>query len=893
MAELKHYGVIRKSGRYPWGSGGDNPTQRNKDFFDYVDGLRKKGLDDVEIAKGMGITTTQLRAERSIRKSQMRAADASEALRLKDKGMSNVAIGKQMKINESSVRALLDPAAKDRNNILMTTANVLKDNIKEKKYLDVGLGTESYLGVSNTKLNTAVKHLVNEGYELHTVKVRQVNTGKYTVIKVLAAPGTTYSEIVRNQSQIKTISNYSEDGGRTYYGIKPPQSVKSDRIAVRYDKDGGGDMDGVIELRRGAPDLTLGASRYAQVRILVDGTHYIKGMAIYATDLPHGVDIRFNTNKDDTGNKLAALKRIEDDVDNPFGSIVRQKHYTDKDGRQKLSPLNIVGTEDPSGDRSPGEEGGWATWSRNLSSQFLSKQSPALAKQQLDLTFATKKEEFDEIMRLTNPEVRKKLLNAFADEADSSAVHLKAAALPRTANHVILPINSLKDNEVYAPNYRNGETVVLVRHPHGGTFEIPELTVNNKNREAKAVIQNAADAIGINSTVAKRLSGADFDGDTVLVIPNKKSGPNSIKTTSPLAQLKDFDPKTSYPPVEGMRPMTSKQTEMGLISNLITDMSVKGASHAEIARAVKHSMVVIDAEKHNLNYQQSAKDNGIKELKVKYQGGPRAGASTLISRAGSRQDILDRRPRRAADGGPVDKETGELRFEPTGKTKTNRQGVVQPITIRSKKMAETNNAFELVSDKKAPTQMEVVYATYANKQKALANAARKAAIETKPTKISYSAKETYANDVKTLQAKLNIAIRNKPLERQAQLSANATSSAKKQANPNMDPATKKKIENQALIEARTRIGAHKERIVISPSEWDAIQAGAVSNNVLKQVLENADTDQVKKLATPRESPVMTTAKQARAKAMLAAGYTQSEVADALGVPTSTLSSSLQ
>ena len=72
---------------------------------------------------------------------------------------------------------------------------------------------------------------------------------------------------------------------------------------VRYADDVGSDgvkgieKDGVIELRRGVEDLDLNGNRYAQVRILVDGTHYLKGMAVYSDDMPDGVDVVFNTNK--------------------------------------------------------------------------------------------------------------------------------------------------------------------------------------------------------------------------------------------------------------------------------------------------------------------------------------------------------------------------------------------------------------------------------------------------------------------------------------------------------------------------------------------------------------------------------------------------------------------
>ena len=56
--ELWHYGTPRHSGRYPWGSGKD-PYQRTGDFLSRVDELKKKGLGDTDIAKEMGLTTTQ------------------------------------------------------------------------------------------------------------------------------------------------------------------------------------------------------------------------------------------------------------------------------------------------------------------------------------------------------------------------------------------------------------------------------------------------------------------------------------------------------------------------------------------------------------------------------------------------------------------------------------------------------------------------------------------------------------------------------------------------------------------------------------------------------------------------------------------------------------------
>lgn len=576
----------------------------------------------------------------------------------------------------------------------------------------------------------------------------------------------------------------------------------------------------------------------------------------------------FNTNKPNTGNKFDAMKKLKADkdgvidVDNPFGAVINRQ-------RGKMNILL--------------EEGDWEKWSKTLSSQVLSKQSPKLAKDQLDMTYERRKNELDDILALTNPAVKKKLLEGYADSTDSAAVHLKAAALPRQGSHVILPLNSMKENEIYAPNYNNGEKVVLIRYPHGGIFEIPELTVNNNHQPAKKALGNARDAVGINSKVAARLSGADFDGDTVLVIPN---GTGKVKTAPALAGLKNFDPQSAYPGYEGMKKMSprTKQIQMGVVSNLITDMTVQGANSADLARAVRHSMVVIDAEKHNLNYKQSAIDNGIAQLKSKYQGGPTSGASTLISRATSEVRVGLRKPRSAANGGPIDRTTGKRVYEYTNEEYVSKSGKVTRKPFKSQRLAETDDAFTLASG----TPIETVYAQHSNKLKDLANRARREVVNTPNVLASPSAKAAYKREVDSLNAKLNIALRNRPLERQAQLVANTVVQSKRQSNPDMDSAELKKIKGQALVEARLRTGAKKQKIEITPSEWDAIQAGAISNNKLVTILNNADLDVVKQLATPKTSLLMTSAKERRALSMLSSGYTQAEVAAALGVSVSTL-----
>lgn len=881
--DIIHYGMKRRSGRYPWGSG-DNPHQHEAWFDDYLS-LKEKGLSETDIAKGLGMSTTELRAKKSIYKAEKRAADSALALTLKDSGLSNMEIARKMGINESSVRNLLNPVLSERNDKTRVAADVLKKNVDEKGFIDIGPGTELDLGVSGTRMKTAVAMLKEEGYTVHYVPVEQLGTGHKTTITVLAPPDTEYRDVYDHKDKIKTVTDYIDpDNPLTARGILPPKSISSDRIYIKYNEEGGIEKDGVIELRRGVEDISLGNSQYAQVRIAVDDKSYLKGMAMYSDNIPDGYDVVFNTNKHVGTPPEKVFKPLKDDPDNPFGATIKangQRIYIGEDGKEHQSVINKVN-----------DEGDWGEWSKSLASQMLSKQPVALAKKQLDLAYADKAEEFDEIKNLTNPAVKKVLLESFADDCDASAVHLKAAALPRQASHVILPIPDMKDNEIYAPNYKNGESVVLIRYPHGGTFEIPELVVNNNQKTAKSVIQNAPDAVGINSHVAARLSGADFDGDTVLVIP---TGKNKIRTSAPLEGLKDFDPKERYPKYEGMKVLSehNKQIEMGKVTNLITDMTLKGATPDELAKAVRHSMVIIDATKHELNYKQSYIDNGIAELKEKYQFDPEkgkaGGAATLISRSKSEVRVNQRKDRYDIDpetGKKIYKETGETYVEKHTNKRTGE--VTEKVKVRtqeSTRMAETDDAYKLSSG----TPMESVYAEYANKMKAMGNAARKEILATKNTEYSPSAKKAYAREVESLNNKLIVAEKNAPRERQAQLIANIEVDHKKKDNPNMDNDTLKKVKAQSLAGARARVGAKKERITLTDREWEAIQSGAISNNKLIRILNNTDLDSVKQRATPRTSTALSPSKQSKIKAMQRSGYTTKEIADAMGISTSTVS----
>lgn len=873
--DILHYGILRRSGRYPWGSS-SSQNVRNKSFLDYVDDLRREGLSDTQIAQGLGISTTRLRAARTIANNQQKQAKISQAQRLKDKGLSNVAIGERMGINESSVRALLADGAKDKADILTATSSMLKDQVDKKKFVDIGSGVEQHLGISEQKLDAAVALLREEGYEVHSVDVLQLGTGLNTKMKILAPPGTTQKDVWLGRDQIKQITDYSDDGGRTFLGIRTPKPVSIDRVGIRYDEDGGGKADGVIYVRPGVDNVSLGNSRYAQVRVQVGDGHYLKGMAMYKDDLPDGVDLVFNTNKKDTGNKLDAMKELSDDPDNPFGAVIRRQiGKKDENGNllEVTSAMNLVN-----------EEGDWTRWSKTLATQVLSKQSPRLAKTQLDATFEDRQREFAEISALTNPTVRRKLLKDFADGVDSASVHLKAAGIKGQAWHAILPIDSLPPTQIYAPNFKDGDRVVLIRYPHGGTFEIPDLVVNNNHPESKRLLGQARDAVGIHHSVAERLSGADFDGDTVLVIPNNN---NRIISTPALEGLKNFYPQESYPAYEGMPRMTARQKgqEMGAVSNLITDMTVRGASTGDLAAAIRHSMVVIDAEKHNLNYKESAVANGIPALKAKYQGSGRSGASTLFSKAQAEIRVPERKERSAARGGPIDKETGKRVFEETGAL-NYRTG--KPKLIKSKRLAETDDAHTLSSGR----PIERLYADHSNRLKSMANAARVELVNTPPLKYSPSAKKVYHAEVKSLDAKLALAIRNRPLERQAQVIANTVIKAKRDSNPDMDEPTLKKIKYQALQEARNRTGAQPQRIRLTQEEWNAIQAGAISDSKLSAILDNADMDVVRSLATPKPTLLMTSAKTRRAEAMAASGYTRAEIASALGVSLTTLDTAI-
>lgn len=931
---LEHYGMPRRSGRYPWGSG-DEPYQHSRDFIGRVEEMRKSGFTftdedgktwtgDNAIAKSMGYTSTEFRTVYAIAKDERRSYDVARAKSLKTDGYNNTQIGKMMGVNESTVRSLLDPNSESRMKQARETANFLKKHVDEKGMVDVGTGVERELNISKEKLDQALFILQAEGgYEVYGGRFAQVtNKGQMTTQRVLCKPGTDHKEIY-DFDRVKTIDDYiSRDDGKTFEKkFHYPESMDSRRLMVRYKEDGGIDKDGVMELRPGVKDLSLGESKYSQVRIMVDGKKYLKGMAVYGDpkDFPDGVDVIFNTNKSNKVAKLDVLKDIKNDPDNPFGALVKEKGgqywYEDpKTGKKKLGLVNKTR-----------EEGEWNEWKDTLPSQFLSKQSLPMAQKQLGIAKADKQAEFDEIMSLTNPTIKKYYLNKFAQSCDSAAVHMQAAALPGQKYHVILPVTSMTEKEVFAPGYKDGSKLALIRYPHGGTFEIPIVTVNNKNKEALRMIgKTSIDAIGINSKVAERLSGADFDGDTVMCIPtHDKAGKVKIVSTNPLKGLEGFDNKMEYGGEAKVGPdgkthyyrngveykiMKKTDTEMGKISNLITDMTLAGAPPEKMARAVRHSMVVIDAEKHKLDYKASEVDNNIAALKKEYQGKTTGGATTIISRAKGEYDVVKRQgtpkinikgkdwydPSRP-EGALIYKDSDDAEYTVTRTNK--RTGETTQITKtrmqKSTKMAETDDANTLVSQYKHP--MELVYADYANSMKALANQARKEMVNTGKVAYNRESKKIYQKEVDSLMEKLNKAELNTVRERAAQRMANATVKYKTEADPNMKPKDVKKASQQALSKARVEVGAvsRKDRnIIITDKEWDAIQSGAVSETILKRVLNNSDPDSLREKAMPKTSVNINQAKINRIQAM-SASYTIQQIADKLNLSTSTVSKYLK
>jgi len=1021
---LMHAGVAHDenppttgSGRYPWGSG-NRPHQHSWDLKSRYEKLKALGMTEKEIAAAMGFTKEEwdnvnhqmvqgghiakLRAEKEIAVANVNSDKYEEVMWYYNhidpktgKPYTRAEIARIMGINESSVRSIENTKTAAEDNQLFRAAEQLKKISAEKGIIDVGKGVEHELGISPDRLNTVLEVLKNEGYTVENVGINYAsNTNRQFTIKALCPPGMEgtawqHRDEIRMCQDIDGIDNVA-----TLMGWQKPVKVDLNRVDILYDENGGSKKDGMIEIRakldsQGNPipaceDLSLGNARYGQVRIAVDcgelGTRYIKGMAVYNPNLPEGKDILVNSNKSIEDGVKKALKDYNEDAPNPFGATVVQTYIKDKNGnpvidpktgKPKLSAIQFVGTPTDD-DHDMHVEGSWGDWSRNLPAQFLAKQNLPLVQQQLKLKTLETEAEYKDILSMTNTTVKKKMLIDYADACDAAAVDLKAAPLPGQGVHVILQSNSLKDNEVFAPNYANGTTVALVRFPHTGPFEIPVCTVNNSDKESRNQIgKNAKDAICVSNATANKLSGADFDGDTCIVIPmtrkNSQGGFDkvvNIKSMESLPGLKDFNPTAEYGekkfPDTKYHKMTAKEKgiEMGVVSNMITDMYAKGCEdYDHLERAVKYSMVVIDAEKHKLNYKQAYKDYNIQELKDIYQKKPDGsyGASSLLSQAKSPYKI-DARSERYL----INPETGEKQYLAPKKTEKNervRVKVEAPSEYRwidengrahkSKYMKDANGKdiyatydgeikqdktgnyyydkgsgkdiwkntgnkvkiqqeipkMEYVKDARQllssnPNAIEKTYADYANHMKALANTARKEYYrlqndpkEKEKNKIDPKAKKIFAEEVESLNRKLEKAEKNAPRERQAQLMANSRINAALAADNEgkYDSAEeRKKLRGQCLKQARIDVGASKDRVTFTDKEWEAVQNHAIGETKLNKLLQNANSEEYKARALPRESRI-SDAKKNVVKAYYQAGYTYEQIAAMTGVSQSSIS----
>lgn len=923
----------------------------DSDFDRQIKGLKDAGYTESQIAIGLGITTQSLKARESIatniakreflekNKELMNGIKDENGNWIKEPITNRSERARILGVSEATLRSRENGQVDKNTQIIFDVADILRNEMKTNKYLDVGKGTAESLSLAKKmnikpdRLATAIEILKLEGYDTINVQVDQMGSkvGNKTTIQTLVPPGTTYQQLKEDVAKIdNVIGVYNggrfEDDTETFRKIEEPVSIDSKRIFIKYAEEGGIEKDGLIELRRGVDDISLGKAAYAQVRIAVDGDHYLKGMAMHTDNIPEGYDILVNSNKkegtppEDVFKKMDPTKKVDG---NPFGTSIKtdpdedyiiQRHYIDsKTGEEKLSAINVVNAE-----------GDWSKWSKTVASQLLAKQSPDLVNKQLDLTYDAREREFNEIMSLTNPVVRKRLLNEFEKNTDKAAVDLKAVAFPEQSTRVLLPYPNMKENECYCPGYDNGEMVALVRYPHGGTFEIPRLTVNNKFDEAKKDLGECRDAIGIHPKTATTLSGADFDGDTVICIPIYDKHGNKITplTTSedidmaPYMKLRDFDTLTYKLPKEVvyeadgvtrrkdprvMQDEKARGKQMGIATNLIMDLTSKRADPKDIVDAVMYSMVVVDAFKHGLDWKQAQKDFRIAEINKKYRA--TGGSDTIMTKAKSPEYVDPKKEKTAVSkmtpeelekwyaGEKIyeipsktvawrDKETGEYhQIERTGKK------------VKSYKMAEANTDKEIEDLMSSnPTAIEIAYATFATRLKHLAQTARKEAraIETYDKNTDKSLKDKYKEQIDSLRRKKTEAIAGKPLEKKAQAYANRLFDIFKADNPDLDDAHYDKQRGKLIEAARKRVGAKQTRIDITPKEWEAIQSRVISASELNEIFNYADMDKVKKLAMPRETKILTTSQINWAINAMYNGKSIAEIASDLGVSTSTI-----
>ena len=937
--------------------------------------------------------------------------------------------------NESTVRDKRTRGRNGNSEKFIKISEELKKECDAKGIIDVTKDVSNFLGCSEDNLNKALVTLQDQGYELKKLNYKNITNPMYEVnVTALCKPGEDTHLLFKQPERVMVLTSVEEsikqrrdgevdhdndvESAALRRGIGPTPQVSLDRIKIRYgdDPDDPGVIrDGLIELRAvrdqngklvaACPDLSLGNARYGQVRIAVEGDRYIKGMAVYNEDLPEGCDIRVNSNKSMAKGIDGALKQLERNKDgsiakNMFGSAVIQTVQRDQngnpiigpDGKQLASAINFVGSYNPANPMEDAHvEGRWAKWSKNLPAQFATDLPLAVTRKQLQLQSKIHDEQLQEIMSVNNPSVKRKLLIDYADQMDAAACDLKAAPIGGQKTRVLLPVPSLGDNECYCPGLEDGTSVAVARFPHQGKWETAILRVNNQNAEAKKMIGDGADAIGLNHNVHGILSGADSDGDTGIVIPmtrkNWKTGEfdkvidienmpslvGRVKTDDSggfkMVRISDFDTSAEYgidnprfkdmvnskgePTYRYFKTEEAKGKEMGIVSNLLQDMRNKGCENAdELFRADCYSMVVIDAKKHKLNYEQAYKDFGIAELKKKYQTHLDAetgklkeqGASTLVTLASS-PSLQPLRAQWKPSNTSIDPETGkkifkapkkttEMKASPefvripgtnrylrdengdkiqatwTGEVKQKEDGsyYYEPGTGKGKwqykeqdrmekipKMNLVDDAYDLIhpDERIKMSDMDKLYADYANHCKALGNNARKLWLQESPLPYNKEAAKKYATEVNEMKAALTEAKKNAPRERQAQFLATSQYNAiLNERGSELDNEDKRKLRGQCLMDARERCGALKDRIKFTEKQWEAINAGAIHPTTLDDMLRNADQDNYMQLALPKSSRITDTMKNEIMSRYESKGQSYEQIAEAMNISTSTVANVL-
>ena len=169
-------------------------------------------------------------------------------------------------------------------------------------------------------------------------------------------------------------------------------------------------------------------------------------------------------------------------------------------------------------------------------------------------------------------------------------------------------------------------------------------------------------------------------------------------------------------------------------------------------------------------------------------------------------------------------------------------------------------------------------------------------MDIKPIPKDKSAEEYYKEEVDSLNSKLDTALRNAPKERAALVIANVAMNRIRENDPDLTNEQIKKLSAVQMNKARIQVGANKSNVQvhITPKEWEAIQHNALSTSKQKQILDNCDMDEVRKLATPKNSTKSLSSAEINLIKASSQNYTSNkELADKFGVSVSTIQSVLR